>query len=122
MLPVNLLGDAAAAEAMVAQATKTQHADQVSHDRLFDRYLYLSREEIRLAVQPPSFPASCRQLSVQDYRLPFQKRQQNKKQKNEQRKFALQPLLFSLETDRVASEYGKRYTELDMGENIDLTV
>lgn len=118
MLPVNPLGDAAAAEAMVTQATKNQSDERRSTDQNFDRLLFLNRELAHHAVQPLATIETNLYSATRNEYSPGFNRLFRKKIRNRN---AVQPLLFDMDRDSTMVEYPKN-TSLKPGRYLDVKV
>lgn len=131
MLPTNLLGDAAAAEELVKQATRTERPDQRAQNENFDRILRLAREENRLAsVHPiPAIEESRPPLMALNRKL---KRKRNRRFEFESPSLFhdqppeihedMQPLLFNTSVDPVGEIYHHTDTIPDRGHIVDRKV
>lgn len=131
MLPIDFsLGDAAAAEEMVKQITRTQRPDQIAQDEIFERRLSLAREESRLASVHPT-------LAV-DKISPILRANNPQSRKKRQRRFAstlqlllrerpsviheVQPLLFNIFPDHAIEGYHETDVHPEMGQFVDWTI
>ncbi|MEW6236388.1 MAG: hypothetical protein AB1656_13455 [Candidatus Omnitrophota bacterium] len=131
MLPVNPLGDAAAAEAMVAQAAKTQRSDRLAQIDIFDRHLFLKLEQSRLEVQPLSTLFPSQNITQYENKPPHSqptahRREAPLPEKEERRPLlkkrqVYQPFLFDMGIDRVFSDYSESAHPPELGRNINVT-
>ncbi len=120
MFPANMLGDAAAAETMVTQATKSERNDQRKQEEIFDRYLYRSQEVSRLTVQPISVLSSSQSVHNRYENPTFSQNQRRKDNQKKEQKSDEQLMLFSIEPDRTVTEYGKPVSASVIGEHVDI--
>jgi hypothetical protein len=128
MLPINLLGDAAAAEEMVKQATRNARPDRITQNDLFERQLQLSIEKSRLA--------SVRPASAVNGIDPIHAGNNGQSRKKKHHRFHaeavsifrdqppvihenIQPLLFEIHADLAVDEYHKTDAEPEMGHILD---
>lgn len=131
MLPVNLLGDAAAAEEMVKQCTRTGRADQTARNDIFIRCLQRSMEEHLLtSIRPasgvieynPIIPGNETPPKRERHNRPNRKPFQAFRDQPEPTPRYIQPLLFDMHIDRVSQEYQQTDRDIDLGRIVDRTV
>lgn len=129
MLPVNLMGDAAAAESMVVQSTKNSSESSAKANR-FSGELNRLGDAARLTVTPLSTILTQNPVRAHEERLPsFWRRKQPSDQNERERQLAdeqkpqpYQPLLFEMKTDLIADEYQPGRHAERMGLRVDLTI
>lgn len=130
MLPVNLMGDAAAAEAMVVQATKPSHSGSSAQANRFNSELEILRDTSRLSVTPLSPVYTHNPVrSHEDRSKVFWRRNRDsdrnhskQQTREESKQEAYQPLLFEMKTDRVADEYQHGRHAESLGELVDMRI
>ena len=130
MLPVNLMGDAAAAEAMVVQSTKNSHSASSAKANRFSGELSNLQDASRLTVTPLSTILTQNPVRAHEERLPSfwrrkhpsDQREREQQLADERKPQAYQPLLFEMQTDRVADEYQHGRHAERMGMRVDLTI
>lgn len=129
MLPVNLMGDAAAAEAMVVQSAKKSSESSAKANR-FSGVLSNLQDASRLTVTPLSALLTQNPVRAHEERLPSywrrkhpsDQRERERQLADEQKLQAYQPLLFEMRTDCVADEYQQGRHAERMGMRVDLTI
>ena len=119
MVPVSMLGDAAAAEAMVTQATKSNRSDRLFLEQLDNVHRFLDQEDLLHSVQPVSRLSTSGFLTLFHHssRLPQTKRNHSQGEAKDE---ANQSMLFSLETDRLLPAYETLPPSPLLGKNVDL--
>ncbi|MDP8244620.1 MAG: hypothetical protein P9L94_11105 [Candidatus Hinthialibacter antarcticus] len=130
MLPVNLMGDAAAATAMVVQSTKKPETESSANANRFNRELSNVRDASRLTVTPLSTIYTYNPVRAHEERLPtFWRRKHPSDQREREHELAdgpkpraYQPLLFDMRTDRVADEYQHGRHAERMGVEVDMRI
>ncbi len=132
MLPVTQLGDAAAAESMVQQATRSQRSDQRTNDEIFNRVLSRSREIARLNFVQPADETSGKSRIEEEYRDANDWEEKPKRRRPSSHLLQsplqppemheeLQPMLFDIHLDRVVSLYHETSDSKEVGRWIDRT-
>lgn len=128
----NFLGDAAAAEEMVKQYTRNERPDRVVQNDIFEEQLRLAMERSRLVSVRPA--ASMDEIESAHTGNNQQSRNRRRHRAHPKavsplhelpptlhEREELQPMLFTIHTDRTMDEYHRLDAEPDLGNILDRT-